>query len=68
MNNADKELVLYEVPEKFLQTILDYLAQKPYKEVHGLVRLIQSLRPLQVPAAELAKAKGNAEEAPVQPN
>lgn len=69
MSKVNETVVMYEVPEKYLQTLLDYLAGRPYKEVHGLVRLIQSLQPKTQPQIEpkLVKA-AEPVEVPAQTN
>ena len=37
----------YEVSKELLQTILDYLSNKPYKEVFILIKEIEKLQPVQ---------------------
>lgn len=47
----------FEVSEEVLQSLLDYLAKRPYLEVYQLVQAIQKSKPVSAPEVEQPKAE-----------
>jgi hypothetical protein len=52
----------FVIDENLANQLLNYLASRPYAEVHGLVKRLQAIQPLQeVPAPELSVVSDTAE-------